>query len=194
MTSSFRSAVRRTRRGGGALLSRTNPEGNTLRIGIFGIFVVTCLVLISFGYSQLPWWPQAKPYTAYFTDAGGVVPGSDVTVSGIRVGRVAKVELAGATAKVTFTVNRDIKVGDQSLVTIKSDTVLGQRSLAVTPAGGGTATSIPVGRTTTPYTLNTALQDLGGNAAALDKPKLEQALQTLTDSLRDATPQLRYCR
>jgi phospholipid/cholesterol/gamma-HCH transport system substrate-binding protein len=50
---------------------------------------------------------------------------------------------------------------------------------------------IPVGRTTTPYTLNTALQDLGGNVSALDKPKFEQALQTLTDTLRDATPQLR---
>ena len=48
-----------------------------------------------------------------------------------------------------------------------------------------------MGRTTTPYTLNTALQDLGGNAGELDKPKFEQALQTLTDTLRDATPQLR---
>jgi phospholipid/cholesterol/gamma-HCH transport system substrate-binding protein len=48
-----------------------------------------------------------------------------------------------------------------------------------------------LGRTTTPYTLNTALQDLGGNASALDKPKFEQALQTLTDTLHDATPQLR---
>jgi phospholipid/cholesterol/gamma-HCH transport system substrate-binding protein len=48
-----------------------------------------------------------------------------------------------------------------------------------------------LGRTTTPYTLNAALQDLGGNAAALDKPKFELALNTLTDTLRDATPQLR---
>ena len=46
-------------------------------------------------------------------------------------------------------------------------------------------------RTTTPYTLNTALQDLGGNVATLDKPRFEEALQTLTDTLRDATPQLR---
>ncbi len=48
-----------------------------------------------------------------------------------------------------------------------------------------------MGRTTTPYTLNTALQDLGQNASELDKPKFDQALQTLTDALRDATPQLR---
>ncbi|MDT5191713.1 MAG: phospholipid/cholesterol/gamma-HCH transport system substrate-binding protein, partial [Mycobacterium sp.] len=81
--------------------------------------------------------------------------------------------------------------GDQSLVAIKTDTVLGQKSLSVTPGGTGNSTTIPLGRTTTPYTLNTALQDLGGNASALDKPKFEEALQTLTDTLHDATPQLR---
>ena len=39
--------------------------------------------------------------------------------------------------------------------------------------------------------MNTALQDLGENSAALDKDQLTQALQVLTDSFRDATPQLR---
>jgi phospholipid/cholesterol/gamma-HCH transport system substrate-binding protein len=101
------------------------------------------------------------------------------------------VALAGDQAKVGFTVDRNIKVGNQSLVAIKTDTVLGQKSLSVTPKGSGVSTVIPVGRTTTPYTLNTALQDLGGNVSALDKPKFEQALQALTDTMRDATPQLR---
>jgi phospholipid/cholesterol/gamma-HCH transport system substrate-binding protein len=166
-------------------------DTNPLRTGIFGIVLVTCLVLVSFGYTGLPFWPQGKNYDAYFTDAGGISPGNDVNVSGIRVGEVRSVELAGDAAKVTFTVDRDVKVGDQSLVAIKTDTVLGEKSLAVTPAGAGTSTVIPLGRTTTPYTLNTALQDLGHNVGELDKPRFKQALQTLTDSLRDATPQLR---
>jgi phospholipid/cholesterol/gamma-HCH transport system substrate-binding protein len=152
---------------------------------------VTCLVLVSFGYTKLPFWPQGRSYQAYFTDAGGITPGSDVNVSGIAVGKVGSVELAGDAAKVTFTVDRDIRIGDQTLVAIKTDTVLGQKSLAVTPRGNGSSTTIPLGRTTTPYTLNAALQDLGGNASKLDKPKFEEALGTLTDTLRDATPQLR---
>jgi phospholipid/cholesterol/gamma-HCH transport system substrate-binding protein len=152
---------------------------------------VACLVLVSFGYTKLPFWPQGKTYDAFFTDAGGISPGNDVNVSGIKVGHVQSIGLAGTAAKVTFTVDRDIKVGDQSLVAIKTDTVLGQKSLDVTPLGSGASTTIPLGRTTTPYTLNAALQDLGGNTAALDKPQFELALQTLTDTLRDATPQLR---
>ena len=167
------------------------PDNNPTRTGIFGIVLVACLVLVSFGYTKLPFWPQGKNYQAYFTDAGGISPGNDVAVSGIKVGQVSSVELAGDAARVTFTVQRDIKVGDQSLVAIKTDTVLGQKSLSVTPGGTGSSTTIPLGRTTTPYTLNTALQDLGGNASALDKPKFEEALQTLTDTLHDATPQLR---
>ncbi len=166
-------------------------DGNPLRTGIFGIVLVTCLVLVAFGYSNLPFMPQGKSFEAYFTDAGGITPGNDVNVSGIKVGSVKDVALAGDTAKVTFTVDRKVRVGDQSLVSIKTDTVLGEKSLSVTPKGTGSVTSIPLGRTTTPYTLNTALQDLGQNSSDLDKPRFEQALQTLTDTLRDATPQLR---
>ena len=165
--------------------------GNPLRTGIFGIVLVTCLVLVSFGYSGLPFMPQGKSYEAFFTDAGGISPGDDVNVSGINVGSVSDVALAGDTAKVTFTVDRKVRVGDQSMVSIKTDTVLGQKSLAVTPQGAGSVTSIPLGRTTTPYTLNTALQDLGQNASELDKPRFEQAIQVLTDTLQDATPHLR---
>ena len=166
-------------------------ETNPTRTGIFGIALVACLVLVSFGYTSLPFWPQGRDYEAYFTDAGGITPGNDVSVSGIKVGTVSSVQLAGESAQVNFTVDRKIRVGDQSLVSIKTDTVLGQKSLAVTPKGSGRTTMIPLGRTTTPYTLNTALQDLGENASNLDKPRFEQALQTLTDTLHDATPQLR---
>src|SRR5690349_1999677 len=130
-------------------------DGDTaLRTGIFGIALVACVVLVSFGYTGLPFFPQGKKYEAYFSDAGGIDPGNDVNVSGIAVGKVTGVALAGDTAKVSFTVDRNIKIGDQSLVAIKTETVLGQKSLSVTPKGSGSSTVIPLGRTTTPYTLN----------------------------------------
>lgn len=163
----------------------------TLRSGIFGLVVVICVLIVAFGYTTLPFYPQGKSYEAYFADAGGISPGNDVNVSGITVGKVSGVALAGDVAKVTFTVNRKVRLGDQTLASIKTDTVLGQRSLAVTPRGGGSVTSIPLGRTTVPYTLNMALQDLGQNSAELDKGQLNQALSVLTESLHDATPQLR---
>jgi phospholipid/cholesterol/gamma-HCH transport system substrate-binding protein len=163
----------------------------TIRAGVFGIVIVACVLMVAFGYTKLPFYPQGKSYEAYFADAGGISPGNDVNVSGIVVGSVSGVALAGDVARVTFTVKRKIRLGDQTLASIKTDTVLGERSLAVTPRGSGWPTSIPLGRTSIPYTLNMALQDLGQNAADLDKDQLTQALGVLTDSLRDATPQLR---
>lgn len=153
--------------------------------------MIACLVLVSFGYSSLPFMPQGKVYHGYFADAGGIIPGNDVTVSGIRVGKVSSVELAGASARVNFTVDRHVRVGDQSLAAIRTDTVLGEKALAVTPAGAGSVTTIPLERTRAPYTLNNALQDLGGGVGDLDKPRFEEALGVLTDSMREATPQLR---
>jgi phospholipid/cholesterol/gamma-HCH transport system substrate-binding protein len=162
-----------------------------MRTGVFGVVLVICVVLIAFGYAGLPFWPQGKIYDAYFTDAGGITPGNAVYVSGYKVGKVASVGLAGDSAKVTFNVDRHVVVGDQSMASIRTDTILGERSIAVTPAGGGRATTIPLSRTTTPYTLAGALEDLGNNANNLNKPQFEQALNVLTDTLHDATPELR---
>jgi phospholipid/cholesterol/gamma-HCH transport system substrate-binding protein len=172
-------------------LSSKAKSRDPVRTGIFGITLVLCVVLVSFGYGALPFWPQGRRYDAYFADAGGVTAGNPVYVSGVRVGHVQSVGVAGDTAKVTFAVDRHISVGDQSLVSIRTDTILGQRSIAVTPAGVGTTTTIPLIRTTTPYTLNSALEDLGRSTGELDKNQLDKALQVLTDSLHNATPQLR---
>lgn len=163
----------------------------TLRAGFFGIVIVVCVLLVAFGYSSLPFYPQGKSYEAFFADAGGISPGNDVNISGITVGSVTDVGLAGEAARVTFTVDRKHKLGDQTLASIRTDTVLGERSLGIVPQGSGSVTSIPLSRTTVPYTLNMALQDLGQNSAALDKDQLTQALGVLTDSFRDATPELR---
>jgi phospholipid/cholesterol/gamma-HCH transport system substrate-binding protein len=173
------------------LSSNPRRERDPLRTGIFGAVLVACVVLIAFGYSGLPFWPQGKVYDAYFADAGGINPGNAVYVSGFKVGKVQSVGLAGDSAKITFSVDRHVTVGDQSLASIRTDTILGERSISVSPAGNGKATSIPRGRTTTPYTLAGALEDLGQNANDLNKPQFEQALNVLTDTLHDATPELR---
>ena len=171
--------------------SNARRERDPLRTGIFGVVLVVCVVLIAFGYSGLPFWPQGKIYDAYFSDAGGINPGNAVYVSGFKVGKVTSVGLAGDSAKISFSVDRHVAVGDQSLAAIRTDTILGERSISVTPAGGGKATTIPLSRTTTPYTLAGALEDLGQNANNLDKPQFENALNVLTDTLHDANPQLR---
>ncbi|MCV7061643.1 MCE family protein [Mycolicibacterium vaccae] len=115
-------------------LQRRDP----LRTGIFGITVVTCLVLVSFGYTKLPFWPHGQRYTAYFAHAGGIVTGNPVQVYGLTVGEVDSVELDISTraARVSFTVDRRDPGGDQSLAAIKTDTREDpcRKQIRVTPA------------------------------------------------------------
>lgn len=170
---------------------RPKREPDPTRTGIIGTTLVVCVMLVAFGYSALPFWPQGNTYTAYFADAAGVVPGNNVYVSGFKVGTISDVALDGNSAKITFSVDRHVAVGDQSLAAIRTDTILGERSIAIRPAGRHKTTTIPLNRTTTPYSLAGALEDLGHTASALDKPRFEEALNVLTDSLHDATPQLR---
>ena len=178
---------------------RQDRDRDPLRTGIFGAVLVVCVIVVAFGYSTLPFWPQGRIYTAYFSDAGGINVGNDVYVSGIKVGKVQSLALAGDTgceqpaecARLVFTVDRHVNVGNSSLAAIRTETILGQRAVAVTPAGTGIATTIPLSRTTTPYALGTALEDLGQSAGELDKAQFEKSLQVLTDALHDATPQLR---
>ncbi|WP_422591446.1 MCE family protein [Mycobacterium sp.] len=173
------------------LLPSKADNSDPLRTGIFGVILVVCVILVAFGYSNLPFFPQGKAYTAYFSDAGGITPGNDVFVSGIKVGQVKSVSLAGDSARVDFTVDRHVNVGNESLAAVRTETILGQRAIGVTPAGSGTATTIPLSRTTTPYALGSALEDLGHNAGDLDKAQFEKSLKVLTDALHEATPQLR---
>lgn len=153
--------------------------------------VAACLMLVAGGYPQLPFWPRGMTYEAYFVNAAGITTGNDVQVYGYSVGKVGSVDLTDGSARVTFTADRSVRLGDQSLVAIVTDSVLGQRALDLTPRGTGWASSIPLGRTTTPYTLNDALQNLGRNIGELDKDSFVRALQTLTEAMHDATPQLR---
>ena len=95
-------------------MSNSKRERDPLRTGIFGLVLVICIVLIAFGYAGLPFWPQGRSYDAYFADAAGISPGNSVYVSGIKVGKVSAVSLAGDSARITFTVDRHVAVGDQS--------------------------------------------------------------------------------
>src|ERR1700753_4502231 len=127
-TSSSRWVARSIRAKAGALLSTSSAHRRArdpLRTGIFGVVLVVCVILVAFGYTKLPFWPQGRPYIAYFADAGGLNPGNDVYVSGIKVGKVQSVSLAGDTARVDFTVDRHVSVGDGSLAAIRTEATLG---------------------------------------------------------------------
>ena len=70
-------------------------ERNRVTVGLVGIAIVVALVVAVFSYEKLPFVTGKSGYSAYFSEAGGIKPDSDVRVSGLSVGRVSSVKLDG---------------------------------------------------------------------------------------------------
>ncbi|MFC3774045.1 MCE family protein [Mycolicibacterium holsaticum] len=171
---------------------RSFTERSSLAIGAVGVVVVSTVVIGALQYQNLPVVNQAKTYSAQFADAGGLLTGATVEVSGYPAGRVSSIELDGATVLVRFSVDKNIRMGEASEAAIKTKSLLGTKMLAVLPQGEGELDApIPMNRTTSPYQLPDALGDLADTISGLDTDQLSESLSTLSDTFADTPDELR---
>ncbi len=169
-------------------------EPDTLRIGAVGLAVSVAIVVAGLQYDQLQFLSGGLTYSARFADAGGLIPGDDVTLSGVDVGSVTDVALDGDAVLVTFSIRDGIGLGDGTGADIKTNTVLGAKSLAVRPGGQGVmrpGSVIALDRTNSPYSLTDALGDLTTTTSELDTEQINESLEALSDSLQDTPPEIR---
>lgn len=169
-------------------------RSRAVSLGIIGIVVATTVSLSALQVDRLPFIRSGATYTAYFADAGGLVPGDNVQVAGVRSGRVEQVKLDGAKVYVRFTLDEGIVLGNKTSAAIKTNTVLGRKSLEVTPAGSGstrTNDTIPLDRTTSPYSLTDALGDLTNTVKGLDMDQVNRTLDALSTTFADTPAPLR---
>ncbi|TQF75165.1 MCE family protein [Rhodococcus spelaei] len=167
---------------------------NPVQIGIIGIVVAASLVLAGLQYDRLPFLSGGARYQAYFEDAGGLLTGDYVTVAGVNVGKVDKVDLDDQKVLVTFSMNEGIGLGDSTRADIKTNTILGRKSLQVTPEGAGAMRAggvIPLDRTNSPYSLNDALGDLTNSVSELNTKQLNDSLNAMSGALANTPPELR---
>lgn len=167
-------------------------ERNRTVVGIVGTLIVAAVVVAAFSYDKLPVVKGTADYSAYFSEAGGIKPGSDVRVSGLGVGRVSDIHLEGTKVRVDFTVDTGVDLGDRTEAAIKTETVLGTKMLELTPRGEGELSgTIPLERTTSPYDLPTALGDLTTTISGLDTTQLSSALSTLAETFENTPADLK---
>ncbi|CAJ1508162.1 MCE family protein [[Mycobacterium] burgundiense] len=171
---------------------RSFTERSPLAIGAVGVVVVSAVVVGALQYQNLPLVNQVKTYSAHFADAGGLLSGATVEVSGYPAGRVSSIELDGAAVLVRFSVDKNIRMGEATEAAIKTKSLLGTKMLAVLPQGGGDLDGpIPMNRTSSPYQLPDALGDLADTISGLDTDELSESLSTLSDTFADTPGELR---
>jgi phospholipid/cholesterol/gamma-HCH transport system substrate-binding protein len=169
-------------------------ERNPVPIGAAGLLVIAVLLVLAFNISSLPLIGGGDHFKAAFSEAGGLLKGDDVRIAGVKVGKVEKVDLAGSHVVVEFKVTEPVRFGPQTGASVRMKTLLGQKYLALEPAGGGQmkeGTQIPLERTVSSYDIVNAFSDLATTAERIDTDELAKSLTVLATEFKDSPPHVK---
>ncbi len=176
----------RRRRGSGIPFRERNP----VVIGGVGLAVIAAMLLLAFNIDSLPLL-AGRSYAAALSEAGGLKSGDDVRIAGVKVGKVTSVDLDGDHVRVDFRVGRSTALGRRTSASVRIKTILGQKFLALDPAGGGELRQIPLSRTTPAYDVVEAFSDLATTTGSIDTDQLAAALDTVATTFRDSPEEVR---
>jgi phospholipid/cholesterol/gamma-HCH transport system substrate-binding protein len=165
-------------------------ERNKTVIGAVGIATIVALLAGSFSIDKIL---GGTEYKAEFTEAAGLKPEDEVRVAGVKVGKVLSVELAGDRVQVEFRA-KGVELGDRTRADIRIKTLLGRKLLSLTPDGDGELEAggvIPLERTTSPFDIAEAFQDLSSSVGEIDDEQLARSFTVLADTFRDTPDEVR---
>lgn len=180
----------------GRLRMRMIPfrERNPVTIGAVGLTTLALLAVAAFNADDLPLIGDGETYTAAFSEAGGLKPGDEVRIAGVKVGKVDEVDLDGDHVRVVFRVKGEPAFGTRTGAAIRVKTILGAKYLALRPEGPGRlrpGSEIPLNRTTPAYDVVTAFSDLTTTTEKVDTQRLATALNTISTTFEDSPAEVR---
>jgi phospholipid/cholesterol/gamma-HCH transport system substrate-binding protein len=164
-------------------------ERNPVMIGAVGLAVIGALIVAAFQAEDLPFIGGGEHHSAAFREAAGLQEGNEVRVAGVKVGKVTGLDLEGQHVRIDFRVDHGTQLGNKTGATIRLKTVLGQKYLALAPAGDGDLSGqIPLSRTASPYDVLDAVTGLSKTIDKIDTGQLAAAFDTLSATFAD-TPE-----
>jgi phospholipid/cholesterol/gamma-HCH transport system substrate-binding protein len=169
-------------------------ERNPVVIGAIGLTVLALLTVAAFNADRLPVIGDGETYSAAFAEAGGLKPGDEVRIAGVKVGKVEEVDLDGDHVKVTFKIKDEPEFGTRTGASIRVKTVLGAKYLALHPKGRGQlepGSEIPLKRTVPAYDVVQAFSDLTTTTEKVDTEQLAKALDTISTTFEDSPEEVR---
>lgn len=72
---------------------------------------------------------------AEFENAGGIRSGASVEIAGVEVGRVKSVRLENYQAVVSLSIDRDVKIQEDAIASIRTKGIIGEKFVQITPGG-----------------------------------------------------------
>lgn len=105
-------------------------------VGFFLIIGLLSLAYISIKLGDVELFGTKQyPVKAKFTNVSGLKEGSDVQIAGVKVGKVSKISLDEYNAMVELLMNPDVKLQDDSIASIRTQGIIGDKYVKISPGG-----------------------------------------------------------
>ena len=109
-------------------------------VGIFVVIGLLCVAYMTIRLGHVSLLGQdTYPLYAPFTTVSGLRVGNSVDVYGIEVGRVEQITMdqKNQMAKVEIRIKKDVQIYDDAIASIKTEGLIGDTYLSISPGGGG---------------------------------------------------------
>lgn len=107
-------------------------------VGLFVLVGILCLGYLSVKLGKLELiGGDVYEVVAQFNTASGLKPGSSIEIAGVEVGRVRAITLKEDRAAVLLAVDKTVKLYTDTIASIKTRGIIGEKFLALSPGGGG---------------------------------------------------------
>jgi len=107
-------------------------------VGVFVLVGMVCLGYLSIKLGKLELiGGNVYEVIAQFNTASGLKAGSSVEIAGVEVGRVRTITLNEDRAAVILAVDNKVKLYTDTIASIKTRGIIGEKFLALSPGGGG---------------------------------------------------------
>ena len=126
-------------------------RASLIKLTIFAVVTFAATMVLYYTIGNIRPGTDYTTYRAAFTDVTGLLPGDDVRIAGVQVGRVTSAKVENGHAVVTFQLESAVRLTDAATARIRYKNLLGQRYVALQLSGNGSALNsgqtIPLGQT-----------------------------------------------
>lgn len=121
----------------GGVMKKSSLE---MGVGIFVLIGLLCVGYLTIKLGKMELLGD-NYYTLYakFNSATGLKPGSNVEIAGVRVGQVDAISLEPVMkiAKVTMKIEKGIELEDDTIASVKTSGLIGDKFIMIVPGGSG---------------------------------------------------------
>ncbi|HAR34263.1 MAG TPA: outer membrane lipid asymmetry maintenance protein MlaD [Desulfobacter sp.] len=109
-----------------------------LYVGVFVLIGLLCAGYLTVVLGGVPMF-GSKGYTlyGYFTSVSGLKDGARIEMAGVEIGNVSEIRLdkERLEAKVAFRINQELQLSEDSIASIKTAGIIGEKYISISPGG-----------------------------------------------------------